>query len=706
MTMTLQELLEYCGLESTDLFLDSLNPQLKIDPNVDGVTIINEQGSRDFESGNTEYFSVVAPATDYDLGTGDFGIALNVNRETAGTKQVICGKYLDATSFWMFYIDASNLLRFHAVTGGTVVADITGTTALSSTSAYYHLAVMIDRDSAANTKLYVDGVDDTAGTPTVSATDCTLATAFEVGRTSTAFVPIGNLSFNVQTTGSSETFDLIHPLTAATAVSFDVDWGDGNVDTGITSKSDPLLTHTYADAGTYTININGTLDRFKFENGGDKLKVTAVNRVQSVELGCTNWEDAFFGCLNLTTIATGMFDGCTNITTMREFFANCPITTLPDGLFNDHTSCTDWTYTFSGCSALSAIPNGLLHNIGPNPNMFGMFQGCTSLTSVPTDLFDGQEGGGGSCTWFFGSCTGLTSVPEGFWSKWQPTSMAQVFQSCTGITTVPDDFFDYHTTLVSVQHLFAGCPITWDYPVDMFTRFSGTLNNIEYFFSGWNITEIKAGLLDGMTLITSARDLFKDTNITSIPAGLFDDCPLSNMRACFSGCSSLTAIPENLLPTQVITTTYGFYATWINCTSLETIPADLFSNQTNLGDNSLWQTFASCSSLTNLPSGLFDGLTNMGNGGQGSQSLFSGCSNLATVPANLFDDVNGTNFASAFNSCALTETSVDNILQSFDAAGESNGTINITGGTSSAPSATGDAAVTSLQGKGWTVTTN
>jgi hypothetical protein len=72
----------------------------------------------------------------------------------------------------------------------------------------------------------------------------------------------------------------------------------------------------------------------------------------------------------------------------------------------------------------------------------------------------------------------------------------------------------------------------------------------------------------------------------------------------------------------------------------------------------------------------------------------------------MFDTCTATNFSEAWFNCALDETSVDNILVSLDTAGQSNGNVNISGGTSASPGAAGLAAKTSLQGKGWNVVTN
>lgn len=86
--------------------------------------------------------------------------------------------------------------------------------------------------------------------------------------------------------------------------------------------------------------------------------------------------------------------------------------------------------------------------------------------------------------------------------------------------------------------------------------------------------------------------------------------------------------------------------------------------------------------------------------------LCDGNSALTTVEAGMFNATSCTNYSTAFTGCALTQTSVDNILVSIELAGTSNGTLNITGGTSSTPSATGLAAKTALQARGWTVTNN
>jgi hypothetical protein len=58
------------------------------------------------------------------------------------------------------------------------------------------------------------------------------------------------------------------------------------------------------------------------------------------------------------------------------------------------------------------------------------------------------------------------------------------------------------------------------------------------------------------------------------------------------------------------------------------------------------------------------------------------------------------------SNCALTETAVDDILVVLSNNGESNGVVELNGGTSAIPSATGDAAKLVLEGNGWDVFVN
>jgi len=152
---------------------------------------------------------------------------------------------------------------------------------------------------------------------------------------------------------------------------------------------------------------------------------------------------------------------------------------------------------------------------------------------------------------------------------------------------------------------------------------------------------------------------FNCSSMTSFP--LIDTSSGLNFFDCWRDCSSLTSFP--LIDTSSAIT---IQRTWYNCTGLTSFPLINTSSATNIQ-----RTWRNCSSLTSFPANAFDG-------------------NIAT------------NYLQVFLSTNLTTQSIDDILVSLDTSGVSNGTFTQSGGQ--APSATGEAAIDSLVGKGWTIT--
>ncbi|MEP4883045.1 PKD domain-containing protein, partial [Maribacter dokdonensis] len=110
---------------------------------------------------------------------------------------------------------------------------------------------------------------------------------------SQSFTSIWNT--NNTETGSSANNEVTIPTNPAhTTYNYNVDWGDGSSDTGITGT----ITHTYASPGTYTISISGTFPSIYFndDRANDKLKI-----IEILSWGNIQWqtmENAFFGCEN------------------------------------------------------------------------------------------------------------------------------------------------------------------------------------------------------------------------------------------------------------------------------------------------------------------------------------------------------------------------------------------------------------------------
>ena len=111
-----------------------------------------------------------------------------------------------------------------------------------------------------------------------------------------------------ETTGHNETITI--PTTGG-GYSYIINWGDQNDDSDDGQSTAENPSHTYSQAGTYTITISGTFPRIYFDNGGDKLKIKSISN-----LGHVNWtsfDAAFYGCHNLTTVSGGNTSGVVNM---------------------------------------------------------------------------------------------------------------------------------------------------------------------------------------------------------------------------------------------------------------------------------------------------------------------------------------------------------------------------------------------------------
>lgn len=101
-----------------------------------------------------------------------------------------------------------------------------------------------------------------------------------------------------------------------------------------------------------------------------------------------------------------------------------------------------------------------------------------------------------------------------------------------------------------------------------------------------------------------------------------------------------------------------------------------------------------CTSLQQLYANTMSNLT--------TTLLVSGSPSLSIVTTNGSEQLIDVEITGA----ALIEAVVDLMLDNLDVAGLSGGTVDLSGGTSSAPSAAGLVSKANLIGKGWTVTTN
>lgn len=302
-------------------------------------------------------------------------------------------------------------------------------------------------------------------------------------------------TWNVASDGSTITL----PLLSGGTYSGTIDWGDSST----SSLSYVNRTHTFTTAGTYTITLSGTIDGFRFNNGGDKTKFLDVSNWGNLKLTTNR---VFFGCSNFTISATDaptitsadgdyFFYNChalgtpdlsgwdvstvtrfqnafrangfnpivdgwfhSNVTTIRSaFLNNSSWNRSLDG--QDFSGVTDAYEFMRGCSRFNSSVANL--SFGTNANLYGMMQSCTAFTGTGLDSWDTSNVSSFNRT--FSSCSKMNGDISGFdtsnatnftymlnqcdafrgamdqWDINQATNLTAFMNGATGITTANYD---------------------------------------------------------------------------------------------------------------------------------------------------------------------------------------------------------------------------------------------------------------------------
>ncbi len=103
-----------------------------------------------------------------NFNTNDYSFSIWLKRDNSSNRHFIANKRQDATNSIQYEIEATDKLRHQAFVGGTDIIDIVSSSSLEQ-DIWYHVVFVVDRDSASNTRIYLNGVDDTSGTPDISA---------------------------------------------------------------------------------------------------------------------------------------------------------------------------------------------------------------------------------------------------------------------------------------------------------------------------------------------------------------------------------------------------------------------------------------------------------------------------------------------------------------------------------------------------------
>lgn len=336
----------------------------------------------------------------------------------------------------------------------------------------------------------------------------------------------------------------------------------------------------------------------------------------------------------------------------------------------DVSSATNVVRTWKGCSGLKSFPTLALPIV---TNASDAWSNCSGLTSFPTLNLPSVTQINSS----WSNNSSLTTFPLLDLSK--VTSAQYAWNNCSTLTSFPAIDMPLVTNLA---YTWNGCSGLNSFPlIDL-----SSADDLRFTWANCSaLTSFPAIDLSSAVNLTNAwREC---TSLASFP--LIDTSAVTNFNFAWRDCSALTAFP--LLDTGA---GESFSNTWYNCSGLTTFPSINVSAGTTF-----YYAWYNCSGLTSFPSLNVSASTNF-------RSAWHGCTSLASFPAAILTGTTATEFTDAWRNCALDQTSVDAILTTINAAGTSNGTLGLNGGTNAIPSATGLAAKTALEGRGWTVNVN
>lgn len=418
--------------------------------------------------------------------------------------------------------------------------------------------------------------------------------------------------FTIQTVGANDTFTF--PLVVGGTYNFTVNWGDGSALSTITSYNDADITHTYATEGTYQIECEGTINRFRFANAGDRLLIRDIKNWGTLQLGVTSGSQ-FQGCTNMTVSATdaldvsgtsnfnGMFNNCPAITSVKLsagtpvgsmanfFYGGTALTTLDLSVLN-MSSVTSLSNAFLQCVNLTSIGDVSGWNTSSITTMDSIFYNCRLLSSLDVSGWNTSN----VTTFYraFTDCRSLTSLNCTNWNVGNVTTFAEAFSNCYLLTTVGSTTSWNTSKCTSFYWMFHndyvlnGIDVSgWD------MHLATTINAI--FANNWAQATIDVSNWNTASLITADEAFYHCHIITELDVSGWNTSNLTVMSNTFTNIWAVSSLDLSGWDVSKVTT---FQACFDTNSALTTV-GDISGWNTGSA-TTFYRTFRNCPSLTGV----------------------------------------------------------------------------------------------------------
>ncbi|QXP60853.1 BspA family leucine-rich repeat surface protein [Olleya sp. HaHaR_3_96] len=345
-------------------------------------------------------------------------------------------------------------------------------------------------------------------------------------------------------TGTSAINEIEIPTNPAYTYNYNVDWGDGQTDTGVTGD----ITHTYATPNTYTITIDGTFPSIYFNNQGDKLKI-----IEILNWGNIQWqtmENAFYGCENLNFDAIGAPD-LSQVTTLKNMFKNAESF---NGIINhwDVSSITDLSGLFYGATTFNRPLD--LWNTGSVIDMSETFYNTSSFNE-PLDNWNTAQVT--TMSKMFHYAASFNQNING-WEVTRVTDMSYTFYNASAFNSPLSSWLVNNVTTMSNMFAYSG----FNQPIEIWnvsnvedmsymfyrnTVFNQPLNdwivsnvtNMSHMFDGyyWTTTFNQPINNWDVSNVTNMSFMFRDNKYFNQPLNSWIVTAVTNMESMFESAS-------------------------------------------------------------------------------------------------------------------------------------------------------------------------
>jgi len=368
---------------------------------------------------------------------------------------------------------------------------------------------------------------------------------------------------------------------------FTIDWGDGNINENVTET----ITHTYEEAGVYTVSISGFYPGPYLNNGGETVITSDAQKLLTIEQwGDNQWTwliAAFQGCTNMDVVAVDVPD-LSKTTSTVAMFRWCS-TLVGNSSFSNWDMSNIETTSIMFERAFLFNQNISTWNMGKVTEMSVMFQDATSFNQ-PIGDWDVSN-----VTMMTGMLSDATSFNQPL-NNWDVGNVTSMFGLLGGATSFNQPLDNWNVSSVNTMtNLFFGATAfdqdlgNWDVSevtemIDMFREAGLSTENYDNTLIGWsqlpqlqqNVT-FNAGNSQFCEGASARQNIIDTYNWVITDGGSSNSCDLRQRPFVTTWKTDNTGVSENnqiTIPT-LFGETYNYTVDWGDGSSSDNVTGNI-----------------------------------------------------------------------------------------------------------------------------------